>query len=449
LQCKKKNKRELGAQMFPYIKVAALNLTLQKRRTLLLGTAVAAVTFLLLLLLSFVGGVTRSLTEAALTISSGHVNVAGFYKIRSDRAQAAVTKSDQVMDVIKKTVPDIDHILDRGRGWGRVVSPASSLNTSLIGIQSTDLGKMTSLRIQTPNPDLTLFDSGSGAILFAAQAERLQVKVGESVTFITEGNGSETNTTDLVVVALAADLGFLSNFSIIVNKKTIKELYRFQDDTTGGIHIYLKHPRKAPETMVALSGALEKAGFSMLDHEPKPFFMKFRRIVSEDWKGQKLDLTVWEDEVSFLYWIVTSLNALSVFLIWVLGIIISVGIANTTWMSVRERTREMGTLRAIGMQTPQVLTLFLAEAVLLGLASSTVGALVGALAATALDQARIPIGSSDLQAFLMSDTLRFALSGWQIGSAIVVIASLTGCAAAFPAWRASKLNPVVALGHAS
>ena len=140
--------------MFPYIKVAALNLTLQKRRTLLLGTAVASVTFLLLLLLSFVGGVTRSLTDAALTISSGHVNVAGFYKIRSDRAQAAVTKSDQVMDIIKKTVPDIDHILDRGRGWGRAVSPASSLNTSLIGIQSTDLDKMTSLRIQTPNPDL-------------------------------------------------------------------------------------------------------------------------------------------------------------------------------------------------------------------------------------------------------------------------------------------------------
>jgi ABC-type lipoprotein release transport system permease subunit len=422
---------------------------MQKRRNLLLGSAVAGVTFMLLLLLSFVGGVTKSLTDAALTISSGHVNIGGFFKVRSDRAQAVVQNRQDLLNLTKETLPDLDYIIQRGRGWGRVVSPSSSLNTSLLGVDSDDFPRMTALNLLTPQPDFQLFGAGTGAILFKAQAERLGVDVGETITFITEGNGTETNTTDLTVVGIASDLGFLSNFSIIVSKETVRSLYRYKEDTTGALHIYLRNISQAPDAANLLRQALSRAGYDLLEPDPQPFFLKFRRIVSEDWKGQKLDVTVWEDEVSFLFWIITSLNALSVFLIGILGLIIAVGIANTTWMSVRERTREMGTMRAIGMQTPQVLLLFLTEAALLGFFSSAAGSIAGVGAIWLLDSAAMPIPNQDLKAFLMSDTFRFAVGINQVSGTVFIISLLTAFAAAFPAWRASRMNPVAALGHAS
>ena len=78
--------------------------------------------------------------------------------------------------------------------------------------------------------------------------------------------------------------------------------------------------------------------------------MKFETVNREDWTGQKLDVTTWEDEISFMTWTLTALQGLSFVLIVILIAIIVIGIMNTMWIAIRERTREIGTLRAIGMQ---------------------------------------------------------------------------------------------------
>lgn len=443
--------------MFPYFRLAFLNLTLQKRRSFLLGLAVASVTFLLLFMLSFVGGVSSSLIDGALSLSSGHVNIGGFYKTRADRAQAVVTDKTKLIELIEQNISGLDRIEDRGRGWGRVISSKSSLNAGLIGLTSNSLDQMKAVKIIEPTPipngatdwNRELFDSGLGVILFAGQAKRLEVGVGESITYITEGNGSLTNTVDLTVVAIASDLGFLSNFSLLTHQSTVRHLYQFNEDTAGAIHIYLDDIKRANEVTTQLRQVLSNAGYEIMEADSKPFFMKFRRVISESWKGQKLDVTIWKDEVAFLYWIVASLQTLSIFLIGVLGMIIAIGVANTTWMTVRERTREMGTLRAIGMQTRQVLILFLIEAIMLGFFSSGIGAIASTIATTMLDSAKIPVPSADLKAFLMSDYLRFSLTSLEVVFAIAVISLLTGLAAAYPAWKASRMNPVSALNHST
>ena len=49
---------------------------------------------------------------------------------------------------------------------------------------------------------------------------------------------------------------------------------------------------------------------------------------------------------------------------------------NTMWIAIRERTREIGTLRAIGMQRRAVLRMFLLESLMLGLVGTVGGALL-------------------------------------------------------------------------
>jgi len=62
----------------------------------------------------------------------------------------------------------------------------------------------------------------------------------------------------------------------------------------------------------------------------------------------------------------------------VMGIIVAAGVLNTVLMATFERTREMGTMRAMGARKRDVLKVFLAEGFLLGLFGSALGAALGA-----------------------------------------------------------------------
>src|SRR5262249_28091391 len=143
------------------------------------------------------------------------------------------------------------------------------------------------------------------------------------------------------------------------------------------IQIYLKDIRDSDKVMGVLRKAYEAKGYRLMDHESNPFFFKFQTVNAEDWTGQKIDITTWEDEVSFLVKIIFGVKAFAFIVLVVLLVIIVIGIINTMWIAVRERTGEIGTLRAIGMQRGRVLAMFVAEAGLLGLCASGVGTLVG------------------------------------------------------------------------
>jgi putative ABC transport system permease protein len=112
------------------------------------------------------------------------------------------------------------------------------------------------------------------------------------------------------------------------------------------------------------------------------------------------------------------------------------GIANTMVMSVFERTKEIGILRALGWKSWQVLALIQMEAAALGLGGGLVGVLVGWGALRVL--ATLPQTAS-----VVTSTI-----GWPLLAEAMGIALLAGLlAGALPAWRASKLAPVDALHH--
>jgi ABC-type antimicrobial peptide transport system permease subunit len=128
-----------------------------------------------------------------------------------------------------------------------------------------------------------------------------------------------------------------------------------------------------------------------------------------------------------------------------LGIVV-VGIMNTMWIAIRERTREIGTLRAIGMQRGAVLWMFLLESLMLGLGGTIAGAALGFGVAAALNAAHIHVGTG-MQFILMSDHVRLAVHGALLVFSIGLITLVTGLAALYPSMRAARLRPVVAMSH--
>jgi putative ABC transport system permease protein len=127
------------------------------------------------------------------------------------------------------------------------------------------------------------------------------------------------------------------------------------------------------------------------------------------------------------------------------------GVINTMIMSTTERTREIGTLRAIGARRRQVMQLFLGEAFLIGVIGGIGGVVVGAIVSLVLPSFTGAASSSGFGGRgvggLFGGALRSTLTPEIILLSLglgVVVGVLAGI---YPAWRASRLDPVESLRH--
>lgn len=151
------------------------------------------------------------------------------------------------------------------------------------------------------------------------------------------------------------------------------------------------------------------------------------------------------------------LNLLQIFLMAVASIsllVAGIGIMNIMTVSVMERTREVGILKAIGARSRTVLSMFLTEAALIG----TIGGVIGLFAGYGLSYGLARLMSSFMQPQHQQDTL-FGTPGrapltispvftpeWTIIAFVfaIVVCVIFGL---YPARKASKLNPVEALRY--
>ncbi|RIK42060.1 MAG: hypothetical protein DCC55_09985 [Chloroflexi bacterium] len=111
-------------------------------------------------------------------------------------------------------------------------------------------------------------------------------------------------------------------------------------------------------------------------------------------------------------------------------------VANTMVMSIYERTREIGTLRAIGWPARRILSQIMQESLYLCLLAGVLGAGFGVLLLTLL--ARLPGANQFVAPLWTVETFVLALS-------VAVLLALLG--GIYPAWRASRLQPVEALQY--
>lgn len=113
-----------------------------------------------------------------------------------------------------------------------------------------------------------------------------------------------------------------------------------------------------------------------------------------------------------------------------------IGMANAQLMAVFERTREIGVLRAVGWSRSRVLLLILSESLVVALAGGLIGILLGWALLMASSSVVSIFGANPTQ--IAPETLVQALT-------TVMILGVVG--GLYPAWRASRLAPLEALGY--
>ena len=157
---------------------------------------------------------------------------------------------------------------------------------------------------------------------------------------------------------------------------------------------------------------------------------------------EKYTITTYADQIKNLTNVVNAITGgLTVFGAIAL-LAASFGIINTLYMSVRERTREIGLMKAMGLSNGKIFQLFSIEAILIGVIGSILGIVLASLAGAALNNFATANFLKGLEGFELT---KFTL---QNNTAITIaIALVSFLAGALPSRSASKKDPIEALRY--
>lgn len=259
----------------------------------------------------------------------------------------------------------------------------------------------------------------NGVTVARGLAEILSLKEGSDASVLVSTIHGQANAMDLVVsdVFSTGNAGTEDKF-MYVPLSLARSLYDAEDRAD---RLTILAPGSAPseEQRTALAKALNDAGYNV-------------------------KVSAWQELSAFYRQVKSMFDMIFGFLLVIVITIVVMSITNAMSMSVVERTKEIGTLRAIGMKRSGVVRLFAAEAVLLVAMGCVIGLLLTLMVRYGVHSLEInyqPPNSTDKVPLLIG--LDLAKS-----TIAAVILSLLGVLAAYvPAWRAAR-NPIIdSLAH--
>jgi putative ABC transport system permease protein len=161
--------------------------------------------------------------------------------------------------------------------------------------------------------------------------------------------------------------------------------------------------------------------------------------------SQPMVLKKWIDLAAYYKQVRSLFSGIFVFLGVIVFFMVLMASINTLLMAMMERTREIGTMLAMGTPRPWIVALFMLEATVTGILGAAVGVIAGNLLGIALNASGLhlppPPGLSTEMSFRV-----LHVPALMIGSSIMVIVSLA-LASILPAIRASRLQIAEALAH--
>jgi len=207
--------------------------------------------------------------------------------------------------------------------------------------------------------------------------------------------------------------------SVVIPKETMGEIYNIEDEES---QIYVK-----------------VKDVNEIDRVKENIERELRKERGEEEGKETFEVTTAEQFLEAFMNIFGVVQAVLVGIAAISLLVGGIGIANTMYTSVLERTKEIGTMKAVGAKNSDILILFLIESGMLGLIGGVIGIIIGiGLSKTAEYIAMTQLGTNLLQA---------SVDPILIGGALAFSFLIGAISGVFPAMQASKLKPVDALHY--
>lgn len=164
--------------------------------------------------------------------------------------------------------------------------------------------------------------------------------------------------------------------------------------------------------------------------------------IKSDLSEAGFDASTIDDQLGIIKQVIGAITAVLIFFGAIALLAASFGIVNTLFMSVQERTKEIGLMKAMGMSRSKVFLLFSVEAILIGFW----GSVVGIVAAIGLGEVANRVATESF----LKDLPGFELMAFppaSLGVIALIIMAIAFLAGTLPARRAAKLDPINALRY--
>ncbi len=437
------------------MRIAFRNVGRQKKRTVLLAGAVGLGFFIITLTGGLLGGIAESARRNFSAAFGGHLYFSG--TVVSDRGSGIKVMADPgpLESTLGAYGDEIADIRRRSGGTGTLIFGTRELRLTLTGVDfAEEAGFARGLRVLSGSLD-RLAEPGS-LVLPDSAAARLGVEAGEALLFRTSSVFGQQNVTELVLVATYEGQSAFGVNSGYADRGTVNELLGLGPGEFQTLNVWLKDDRDIDVTARSIFADLARTApvEAREEGDSDPMRRMAERFLGgsgprsvadgERWEGTRYGLSTLNDLMSQFNSILAVADSLSFWVFVILLAITMVGVLNSYRMVMVERTAEIGTLRALGLQRSGVRDIFLWEALLVSLYGALAG-LAGALAVMALSRIVIIPGGSMLSFFLDSGRIGFSLSLVQTARNLVLLCAASLAAVWLPARAASRLKPAEAL----
>ena len=161
--------------------------------------------------------------------------------------------------------------------------------------------------------------------------------------------------------------------------------------------------------------------------------------------GRSVEMKSWSELASFYHQVVLLYNGIFGFLGLIVFGIVVFSVANTIVMSIFERTREIGTLMALGTTRGRIWRMFFLEGLMTGILGGLLGVAAGALLAALINGGNVMLPPPP--GYTVGYRLTILLQPPVLMTAFLISVVTSTLSSILPALKASRLKIVDALGH--
>ena len=405
-----------------YLKLAIRNVFRNRRRTIITLAAMGFGAAAIIVFGGFVHAIYFGVRESTIRSQIGHIQL---YR-RGYSEKGNLAPYDYLIrdyGALRAELSKIEHVktVTPRLGFSGLVSTGDT-TTSFVGAGVDPDGEeqLSSMAVIVDGKDLVARDPRS-VILGVGLARAFGVKPGDDLTLLTTTKGGGINALAVKVRGVweSGEKAYDDRF-LRIGISQVQRLLDIEPDEVQSVVLLLD---KTENTLVVRA--------------------RIEGLIKE--RGLDLELKTWDDLALRYHQVRELFGRIFAVLTLIVSIMVVFGITNTMTMAIFERTREIGTIRALGTRRRGVIAMFVLEGVSLGVLGGVAGVILGVVLARAITGSGIqlpaPPGSTrgfPLQIFVVTEVL------WQAFRLSLVTAAL---ASIYPAWRAARVDVVEALRH--
>jgi ABC-type lipoprotein release transport system permease subunit len=402
------------------LRLAWRNLWRHKRRTWLTASAIAFATTLLVFMITLQLGAYDMMIDTSLRVFTGQMQVqrAGYHA--KPQMRTAVPDA-QALAARLRAASGLGGIAVRAQGFALASSASRSYGVPVIGVEPAFESRVSTLPRLIRQGRYLSSDQAQEAVLGAALARNLKLKIGDELTLLGSGkDGSIAATIVPVVGIFESGNPELDRYLVQLPLRTFQEVFTMGNDAHAIVVSGPGH-ETIPQTKAMVSAQLAPdSGLMVLDWEQ--LIPGLRQLIQADMVQN------WITYIALI-------------------LIVTLSIMNTFLMSVLERTREFGIMLALGSSPRRIGAVVLLESVYLTLLGLGIGMLLGGGIAVYLHYTGFSFpGMEEIYAqFGLPGVIhpKLSFAGFTLGPAVIFV--FTVLAALYPALRIRKLHPAEAI----